>query len=287
MSVPAITAVAALAALSFVRRRGSQKLEGFVRIGTLPRPSQVHPVSRGIYSPRAEDVYAERLKTARLPLYIVLGGGIDPADKLPLKNRAQHLADEGYTVLLLEMPIEKYLEEVAVVPGSSEEAQMEARKRGRAIVQSPRDRSRKISPMTPFTLLHRMGDEMRHESWSAHLMEDILHLHRNWIDGFLDDKYYQDDPPSTDKEKLIFGSVGVNTMAGRNGLLRIPETISDLWAKYVLTGRIDFDPEAKPEGRDWNQTEKMVRNDIYKGLHHSFPQLLDRARGKVIKVSSL
>jgi len=215
----------------------------------------------------------------------VLGGGIDPADKLPLKNRAQHLADEGYTVLLLEMPIEKYIEEVSVVPGSSEELQMEARKRGREILQSPRDRSRKISPMTPFTLLHRMGDDMRFSSWSSRSMEDIIHLYRNWTDGLLDD--YGDEPSLTDKEKLIFGSTGVNTMAGRSGLLRIPETISDLWAKYVLTGRIDFDPDAKPEGRDWSQTEKMVRYDIYKGLHHHFPQLLERARGKVVKVSSL
>lgn len=278
----ALLATAGLAAFGLMRGRGSRKLEGFERIGTLPRASQVHAVSRGIYSPRAEEIYTERLKTARLPLYIVLGGGITPEDEPLLQDRAKQLAAQGYTVLLLAMPIEQYLGEGTLPPGSSEADRAFARERARTLLQLPRGEFRKVSPMTPFTLLHRMGDEMRKLWWSSMLMEDVTHLYATWSNGFMSDSGLK-----TLADELVFGSVGVNTLAGRSGLLRIPETISDLWAKYVLTGRIEFDPEAKPKGRDWRPVEQEVRSDMHKALHRVFPQLLERARGKVIKVSSL
>jgi hypothetical protein len=286
----AISAAAGLAVLGFARGRGSRKLEGFERIGTLPRPSQVHPVSRGIYSPRAEEVYTERLKTARLPLYILLGGGEDPEDrdwKRRLERRAKELAEQGYTVILISMPLEKYVEKIMLssvhhhlIKNDEERAKVikQALERAQALLEG-RDPSRKISPMTPFTLLHRMGDEMHTLWWSRWLMSETLGPYRKFVEtghGF-----------RSNQELLDIGSAGVNTMAGRNGLLRMPETISDLWAKYVLTGRIDFDPKAPPQTarkRGWTIFEQRVRDETHEKICRIFPQVLELARGKVIEV---
>lgn len=287
----AIAAAAGLAALGLARGRGSRKLEGFERIGLLPRPSQVHPVSRSIYSPRAEEVYAERLKTARLPLYIVLGGGQDqdPENrdwKWPLESRAKELAGQGYTVLLISMPLEKYVEGIMLgsIPYSmrNEEHRAKALERAQALLKGG-DPSQKISPMTPFSLLHRMGDEMHTLGWSKWLMWDTLGPYRKFLET--------GHGLRRDEDLLDLGSAGVNTMAGRNGLLRMPEAISDLWAKYVLTGRINFDPKAPPQSATrkygWNVSEQRVRYDTFGQICLVFPQVLELARGKVITVTPL
>ena len=256
----AIGAAAVLAALGVARQRGSRKLEGFERIGTLPRPSEVHPVSRGIYSPRAQEVYAERLKTARLPLYIVLGGGIEPGDKPALQRRAQELADQGYTVLLMANPFEE----------------------SRSSRSNPRFPEDKDSPITPFGILHRMGDMMRTEKWSSSLTEGLRdvpwHLTRATRGP--------SGRTATREEMLEFGSTGVNTEAGRRGLLIFTEAMSDLWAKYVLTGKIDFDPEQQPrQGPAWSPDEMKARRQMYEHFHREFPRLLEKARGKVIDIA--
>ena len=281
----AITAAAGLAALGLVRGRGSRKLEGFERIGPLPRPSQVHPVSRSIYSPRAEEVYAERLKTARLPLYIVLGGK-DPEDdhwRWNLERRAEEIAKQGYTVLLLTMPLDKYVESVLLRANPyrmmGEEGRVKALKRAQELLDGE-DPSRKISPMTPFSLLHRMGDEMHNNlRWSWPIKETLEPYNR----------FVHTYSRRSELEQLDLGSAGVNTWAGRNGLLRMPETVSDLWAKYVLTGRIDFDPKAPPQNprryRGWLPHEQKVRDDTYEKIVEIFPLLLERAKGNVVNIT--
>ena len=283
----AIAAAAGLAALGLARGRGSRKLEGFERIGLLPRPSQVHPVSRSIYSPRAEEVYAERLKTARLPLYIVLGGE-DPEDdhwlwNRNLERRAEEIAEQGYAVLLLTMPLEKYVESVLLRANPyrmmGEEGRVKALKRAQELLDGE-DLSRKISPMTPFSLLHRMGDEMHNNlrwSWS---IKKTLEPYAQFLHTY---------SGRSEDELLDLGSAGVNTWAGRNGLLRMPETVSDLWAKYVLTGRIDFDPKAPPRNpkryRGWLPHEQKVRDDTYEKISEIFPLILERAKGNVVKIT--
>ena len=281
----AITAAAGLAALGLVRGRGSRKLEGFERIGPLPRPSQVHPVSRSIYSPRADEVYAERLKTARLPLYIVLGGK-DPEDDRWLWNlerRAEEIAAQGYTVLLLTMPLDKYVESVLLRANPyrmmGEEGRVKALKRAQELLDGA-DPSRKISPMTPFSLLHRMGDEMHNNLRWSWPIQDILEPYALFLHTY---------SRRSELELLDLGSAGVNTWAGRNGLLRMPETVSDLWAKYVLTGRIDFDPKAPTRNphryRGWLPHEQKVRDDTYEKIVEIFPLLLERAKGNVVRIT--
>lgn len=281
----AIAAAASLAALGLARGRGSRKLEGFERIGPLPRPSQVHPVSRSIYSPRADEVYAERLKTARLPLYIVLGGK-DPDDDRwgwNLERRAEEIARQGYTVLLLTMPLDKYVESVLLRANPyrmmGEEGRVKALKRAQELLDGA-DPARKISPMTPFSLLHRMGDEMHNNLRWSWPIKDILEPYNLFIHTY---------SQRSESELLDLGSAGVNTWAGRNGLLRMQETISDLWAKYVLTGRIDFDPKAPPRNprryRGWLPHEQKVRDDTYEKIVEIFPLLLERAKGNVVRIT--
>lgn len=281
----AIAAAASLAALGLARGRGSRKLEGFERIGPLPRPSQVHPVSRSIYSPRADEVYAERLKTARLPLYIVLGEK-DPDDDhwlWNLERRAKEIAEQGYTVLLLTMPLDKYVESVLLRANPyrmmGEEGRVKALKRAQELLDGA-DPARKISPMTPFSLLHRMGDEMHNNLRWSWPIKDILEPYNLFIHTY---------SQRSESELLDLGSAGVNTWAGRNGLLRMQETISDLWAKYVLTGRIDFDPKAPPRNprryRGWLPHEQKVRDDTYEKIVEIFPLLLERAKGNVVRIT--
>lgn len=281
----AIAAAASLAALGLARGRGSRKLEGFERIGPLPRPSQVHPVSRSIYSPRADEVYAERLKTARLPLYIVLGEK-DPDDDhwlWNLERRAEEIAEQGYTVLLLTMPLDKYVESVLLRANPyrmmGEEGRVKALKRAQELLDGA-DPARKISPMTPFSLLHRMGDEMHNNLRWSWPIKDILEPYNLFIHTY---------SQRSESELLDLGSAGVNTWAGRNGLLRMPETVSDLWAKYVLTGRIDFDPKAPPRNplryRGWLPHEQKVRDDTYEKIVEIFPLLLERAKGNVVRIT--
>lgn len=278
----AIAAAASLAALGLARGRGSRKLEGFERIGPLPRPSQVHPVSRSIYSPRADEVYAERLKTARLPLYIVLGEK-DPDDDhwlWNLERRAKEIAEQGYAVLLLTMPLDKHVE-LALLRSNpyrlmDEEWRAKALKRAQEFLDGV-DPARKISPMTPFSLLHRMGDEMHKTGWSW-AIRDTLEPYTL----FLRNSFHV-----SEKDRLDLGSAGVNTWAGRNGLLSMPETVSDLWAKYVLTGRIDFDPKAPPRepGKRWSRSEQEMRDDTCKKIVEIFPLLLERAKGNVVRIT--
>jgi hypothetical protein len=263
--------------------RGSRKLEGWEKIGPMPSGASLHRASRGLYSPRAPEVYGKALASARLPIYVLLADlpiprrpVLDPHIRSwdygaaqPLKDeldrRAAELAAQGYTVLVMERPIEKELEAAL------------QRKRG--------DRFR-ISSMTPFVILHRMFDTMKRASWSRPKIDHCLWFFSNWTDGFFENNQGDDfGRVRTEQEKLEMGSTGVNTWAGRNGLLVPNEAMSDLWAKYVLTGRIEYDENATRDGLPWHQSEQKMRASFAQCLRTLFPELLELARGKVISLN--
>jgi hypothetical protein len=87
-------------------------------------------------------------------------------------------------------------------------------------------------------------------------------------------------------------SSGVDTLAGRNGWFTSwQEATSDLWAKYLLTGKIAYDPEAppldgSPLGPTWEEKELWARKDYARGLHHYFPKWLEAAKGSVFVISA-
>jgi len=278
----AIAAVAALATASLLGQRGSRKLEGWERIGPMPTGASLHRASRGLYSPRAPEVYGKALASASLPIYVLLAdlpipqpppfdlhirspnyGAAQPL-KDELDRRAAELAAQGYAVLVMERPIEKGLDSVL------------QRERG--------DRFR-VSSMTPFVILHRMFDTMKRASWSRPKIDHCLWPFNNWLNGFSEDRQGDDfGRDRSEQEKLEMGSTGVNTWAGRNGLLVPNESVSDLWAKYVITGRIDYDEHATRDGRPWSPHEQHVRASFAQCLRTLFPELLELSKGKIVSL---
>lgn len=271
----AIAAVAALATTSLLVQRGSRKLEGWERIGPMPAGASLHRVSRGLYSPRAPEVYGKALASARLPIYVLLADlppdrtKIDPSSyvepvAVELRRRADELAAQGYTVLVMDRPIEKDLGDV---------------------LQKERGDRMRVSSMTPFTILHRMFDTMKRASWSREKIGDCLWFFQNWTEGYYEENVGDDfGRVRSVEQKLAMGSTGVNTWAGRHGLLVPDESISDLWAKYVITGRIDYDEHATKDGRPWSPSEQKLRASFAQCLRTLFPELLELSRGKVIKL---
>ena len=87
-------------------------------------------------------------------------------------------------------------------------------------------------------------------------------------------------------------NVGVDTLSGREGWLNNEgNATADLWAKYLLTGRVAFDPYAPlpdmPQGYPWITREKAqeLRLQWYKAMKEYFPVWVERARGKVFDLS--
>lgn len=139
--------------------------------------------------------------------------------------------------------------------------------------------------MTPFTILHRMFDTMKRASWSRQKIGDCLWFFQNWTEGYYEENVGDDfGRVRSVEQKLAMGSTGVNTWAGRHGLLVPDESISDLWAKYVITGRIDYDEHATKDGRPWSPSEQKLRASFTQCLRTLFPELLELSRGKVIKL---
>lgn len=260
-------------------KSGSRKLEGWEKIGPMPSGTSLHRVSRGLYSPRAPEVYGKALESARLPIYVLLADLPQPkiemsvgfpynyGDAQPIKDeldrRANELAAQGYTVLVMTRPIEKELGEIL------------HRERG--------DRLR-VNSMTPFVILHRMFDRMKRMSWSRPRIEGCLRNFKDWKDGYY---FFRDVPltgPKSEAEMMAMGSTGVNTWAGRNGLLVPNEAVSDLWAKYVLTGRIDYDKDATKDGVPWGPVEQSLRDDFSQCLHKIFPEFLEESKGKIYEL---
>lgn len=256
-------------------KTGSRKLEGWEKIGPMPSGASLHRVSRGLYSPRAPEVYGKALESARLPIYVLLadlplvpppdfrGYGSAQPIKDELDRRANELAAQGHAVLVMTRPIEKELGGIL------------HRERG--------DRFR-VNSMTPFVILHRMFDRMKRLSWSRPRIDDCLRNFREWKDGFY---FFRDVPltgPKSEAEMMAMGSTGVNTWAGRNGLLVPDESISDLWAKYVLTGRIDYDKDATKDGVPWGPVEQSLRDDFSQCLHKIFPEFLEESKGKIYEL---
>ena len=105
----------------------------------------------------------------------------------------------------------------------------------------------RTSPYTPFVVLHRLGDALRNTNVpeSAHLMLALLRAEINY-DGNM--------------------SRGVDTAAGRMGVIG-GDYLSDLWAKWLLTGRLAYSatnppPERDDENEDDPEAEAKVRNMV-------------------------
>lgn len=236
----------------------SNPLVGWKYVGDPFMPEEIDRVSRPLFSPNAPRVYGEKLKSTILPIFVVIGR--PPSESHP-GTEAIELANQeaarGNTVLWIKQPVASYLRSL----GQSEET-IERR------LKLVRGEPSRLSPITPFTLLHRMGDVLRAEFKNE---ADEICRSFDWVTW------------GADNQTLVkYFSSGVNTLAGRSGYFSNPlEAMSDLWAKYLLTGRIDYDPSA---GGPWHEDGLRARSDYLAKMQYFFPRWLNRCRGKIISI---
>lgn len=112
----------------------------------------------------------------------------------------------------------------------------------------------RLAPMTPFTLLHRFGDALQahyysFSTWNVPTFHEL-----------------------TDQRLSVVINSGVGTWAGRNNaLISFGEAASDLWAKYLLTGRIHYNPDATPlDWHPWSKKEYDAREEFAEQLRMTF-----------------
>jgi hypothetical protein len=123
-----------------------------------------------------------------------------------------------------------------------------------------------ISPFTPFTLLHRLGDELGDKLRETKLT-DLMYVLTLARTGTT-------EAPGT----LL--SAGVDTETGRRSLfVDVGNVRADLFAKYLLTGKIAFDPYALPDPR-----LQQIRVAWRDALRNEFPRMVQYAIGRVFPI---
>jgi len=115
-----------------------------------------------------------------------------------------------------------------------------------------RGQTSRETPFTPFTLLHRLADESQPSYVFTPEMQRISRDYQSARNKLLDRAvpFYG-----------IISSRGVDTAAGRMGVLTDVE--SDLFAKYLLTGRIAYSPTDPPSE---SKEEREYRSLFAKAL---------------------
>ena len=112
----------------------------------------------------------------------------------------------------------------------------------------------RLSPFTVFVVLHRLGDRMSAEmqdftsdapkdAQALRLHKELLRAEHELLTSLVAASGEQDDAENI-AEKEIY-SRGVDTAAGRLGVAGI-DYMSDLFAKYLLTGKVAYDPVNPP-----------------------------------------
>ena len=154
----------------------------------------------------------------------------------------------------------------------------------------------RTSPMTPFVLLHRLGDELltphrmnnevRQDNPAAYyalkgsmrevddLIWDIDSAENDWVDELRRQERagLKQKPGYTDEKDYL--SRGVDTAAGRMGVIST-DYLSDLWAKWLLTGRVAYSTtNPPPESVQESTFRKLVAEHAPKIFQHWHRYLL-------------
>jgi hypothetical protein len=135
----------------------------------------------------------------------------------------------------------------------------------------------RVAPFTPFVLLHRLGDKLQtgwHGSPAIHEALEIAGV--LWNDHVI---LLTGKPPTTPEkiarraEMLQAGPLlenmiaGVDTAAGRMGVLQdTSQMASDLFAKYLLTGKIAYSPPTS-KSTAWNEYYETMREALTRAVH--------------------
>lgn len=209
----------------------------------------------------SEDTYKKVYTRVDLPIAVA----IRPPGWNGRKNRAQLLQNQEQDLALAER-----LGAVLLVTTVS------ARTKGERWYSADNQRrgsSDRLSPFTPFVLLHRLGDGLNGESvlspWRslhphlAEIAEDLSALRR------LERSAVGVD----DEVETAILSRGVDTAAGRVGVLGT-DVLSDIFAKWLLTGRIAYDPVHPPSDTKQEQRYRDFLAAFLPRLMHAWRDYL-------------
>lgn len=139
----------------------------------------------------------------------------------------------------------------------------------------------KVSPMTPFVLLHRMFDmcfvSIKHSmepftAKPARVIDQTATLNklRRYAWKLNECAQALSDEMRSARRAAEAASAGVDTAAGRAGVLSPTDVASDLFAKWCLTGRVAYAPPASVA----TPTEKRYQTSVVQ-LTQQFPLIRD------------
>jgi hypothetical protein len=178
-----------------------------------------------------------------------------------------------------------YLEELSALARKHNAVVICVCEKGRYSAASPfyqqaseqRGEPTRIAPFTPFVLLHRLGDKLQ-TGWhgSSAIQEALMLAGVLWNDTAI---LLTGRPPTTPEkiaqraEMLRAGPTlenmiaGVDTAAGRMGVLQdTSQMVSDLFAKYLLTGKIAYSPPTSKSAA-WNKYYETMREVLTRAVH--------------------
>ena len=147
--------------------------------------------------------------------------------------------------------------------------------------QQQRGSTDRFSPYTPFVLLHRLGDVLtrggtdsaREPGPFGTAAKMIAEL--RWAAGRWE---------SNGKGRRIdYLSRGVDTAAGRMGVIDA-DYLSDLWAKWLITGRVAYSPTNPPPESEEEANFRNMVAEYAPELFRLWYDYLDRNRPMVITI---
>lgn len=217
-------------------RRRSNPLTAFLRDTERTAGGVARPF-RPLMTPRSSEFYTEKMKGVPFNLQILIGEDYeDEDDSISIRDRAEDLAEQtGHHVAFIDI-------NASFASAGDEE----------------RGHPNRVSPYTPFTVLHRMFDSIlagAGPSLSYVLAPDCgvgydqLQVVRYRLDLEADKlvkNLFRARWPRDAARRLK--SAGVGTAAGRlHAFDDMGQVTADLFALKALTGRWGFDPAALPD----------------------------------------
>ena len=139
--------------------------------------------------------------------------------------------------------------------------------------QQQRGSTDRLSPYTPFVLLHRLGDVLMRggtDSTAAKMIAELGRAARRW-------------ERNGKRRLLVYLSRGVDTAAGRMGVID-DDYLSDLWAKWLITGRVAYSPTNPPPESEEEANFRNMVAEYAPELFRLWYDYLDRNRPMVITI---
>ena len=220
---------------------------------------------RTLYRPAAEESYKEAFARVPLNIHVVFGDYEHLRSHYELRD-----VHRGRSAVFLMVATD-----IRLRPGA------QAEKPGHP------DR---ITSFTPFTLLHRLGDHVRKGAWAETVVQrhedeyelgdtdpEYSGIQLSELSQYLDDAYLTQLMKKPHLRSADMVSAGVGTAAGRlNALDGVSEMWSDLFAKYLLTQRFDFDPEAGTFPKEIRELRREWAVIAYEHMKNVLARLQER-----------